>query len=133
MDGGAGGATDATAFLERMVKRAAGKGNMPAHEAQAAHARIRIPDALAEMAACDLVVEAIIEDLDIKRALFATLEAVVADDCIVASNTSSLSITAIAGGCARPGRIAGYHFFNPVPLLRVVEVVEGLNTESWVA
>lgn len=129
----AGVARDAAGFIERMLKRAAEKGNMTADEARASHARIRIPDTLSEMASCDVVVEAIIEDLDIKQALFADLEAVVADDCILASNTSSLSITAIAAGCARPGRVAGYHFFNPVPLLRVVEVVEGLKTEPLVA
>ena len=127
-----GAAADACGFVERMLNRAAEKGNMSAIEAAAAIARIRIADAIGETAPCDLVVEAIVEDLDIKRFLFAELEAMVADDCILATNTSSLSVTAIAGASARPGRIAGYHFFNPVPLLKVVEVVLGLKTEPWV-
>ena len=80
------------------------------------------------MADCQLVVEAIVERLDVKRDLFAALEGVVAEDCILASNTSSLSITAIAAACKRPQRVAGYHFFNPVALMKVVEVIDGLRS-----
>ncbi len=73
-----------------------------------------------------------VEDLKAKRELFAALEAIVAEDCLMASNTSSFSITAIAAACKRPERIAGFHFFNPVPLMKVVEVVDGLLTAPWV-
>ncbi len=73
-----------------------------------------------------------VEDLKAKRELFAALEAIVAEDCLMASNTSSFSITAIAAACKRPERVAGFHFFNPVPLMKVVEVVDGLLTAPWV-
>lgn len=81
----------------------------------------------------DLVVEAIIEDLAAKRSLFQELEAHVRADCILASNTSSISITAIGNGLKHPGRLVGMHFFNPVPLMKLVEVVTGLQTDANVA
>src|SRR6185295_2481690 len=80
---------------------------------------------------CHVVVEAIVEDLAAKRALFSELEKSVGERCILASNTSSLSVTAMAAACKRPGRVAGYHFFNPVPVMKVVEVVDGVLTEPW--
>lgn len=105
------------------------KGKLGAESAQAALDRIVPCDTLADLADCQLVVEAIVERLDVKRDVFAKLEAVVRDDCILASNTSSLSITAIAAGCRLPGRVLGYHFFNPVPLMKVVEVIDGLRSD----
>ncbi|WP_268593372.1 3-hydroxyacyl-CoA dehydrogenase NAD-binding domain-containing protein, partial [Escherichia coli] len=95
---------------------------------QAALARVESATALTDMSQCQLVVEAIVERLDVKRDLFAALQGVVADDCILASNTSSLSITAIAAACKLPQRVAGYHFFNPVALMKVVEVIDGLRS-----
>jgi 3-hydroxybutyryl-CoA dehydrogenase len=77
-------------------------------------------------------VEAIVEDLDAKQKLFSSLEKQVRSDCILASNTSSLSVTAMAAACQQPGRVAGYHFFNPVPVMKIVEVVDGVLTEAWV-
>ncbi len=77
---------------------------------------------------CALIIEAVVEDLGVKREAFRRLEAEVADGCILATNTSSLSVTAIAGGCRRPERVVGMHFFNPAPLLPLVEVVPGLTT-----
>lgn len=85
---------------------------------------------VADLSSCALVVEAIVERLDAKQALFAQLEAVVRPDAILATNTSSLSVTAIAAGLKHPGRCAGFHFFNPVPLMKVVEVVAGLRTDA---
>lgn len=82
---------------------------------------------------CDLVVEAVIERLDVKAELFAKLERLVSTDTILATNTSSLSVTAIAAGLKRPEQFAGFHFFNPVPLMKVVEVVAGLKTHSAVS
>ena len=127
-----GAAAEACDFIARMLRRAAEKGTMSAAEAEAGIGRIEIVDGLAALGPCDVVIEAIVEDLDAKQALFAELEGIVSADCILASNTSSLSVTAIAAGCKLPGRVAGYHFFNPVPLLKVVEVVDGLLTEPYV-
>jgi 3-hydroxybutyryl-CoA dehydrogenase len=79
---------------------------------------------------CDLVIEAIVEDLEVKRDLFHTLEGIVGDACTLATNTSSLSIAAVAGGCRRPERVLGLHFFNPAPLLPLVEIVPGLATDT---
>src|SRR5690606_34843791 len=84
---------------------------------------------LEDVADCQLVIEAIVERLDVKRDLFAKLEDIVGPDCILASNTSSLSITAIAAACKRPQRVAGFHFFNPVALMKVVEVIDGLRSD----
>ena len=95
-------------------------------------ARIEIVDSLAALKPCHLVVEAIVELLAPKQELFQALEKVVAETCILASNTSSLSVTAMASACAKPGRVAGYHFFNPVPVMKIVEVVDGELTEPWV-
>src|SRR5204863_7108247 len=83
-------------------------------------------------APCHVVIEAIIEQLAAKRTLFSELEQIVSENCNLASNTSSLSVTAMAAACKRPGRVAGYHFFNPVPVMKIVEVVDGVLTEPWV-
>lgn len=120
---------------ESIAKALAGqvaKGRMAQADADGALARIEIANALEGLTDCHLVVEAIVEQLEAKQALLRQLEALVAPDCILASNTSSLSVTAMAAACARPGRVAGYHFFNPVPLMKIVEVVDGVLTEPWV-
>ena len=127
-----GAAEEASAFVARMLRRAAEKGGMTEGAAEAAVGRLEIVDGLDAMSGADIVVEAIVEELEAKRRLFGDLESIVSDDCILASNTSSLSVTAIAADCDRPERVAGYHFFNPVPLLKVVEVVDGLMTAPWV-
>jgi 3-hydroxybutyryl-CoA dehydrogenase len=98
-------------------------------EADAARAHVRPIAHVPEIGPADLVVEAIVEDLEAKRALFARLEAIVRPDAVLATNTSSLSVTAIASACTRPERVAGWHFFNPVPLMKVVEVIAGPRTE----
>jgi 3-hydroxybutyryl-CoA dehydrogenase len=105
------------------------KGKLDEVAARTALAAVSGAQALADFADCDLVVEAIVEKLDAKRALFRELETIVSGRCVLASNTSSLSITAIAAGCTDPSRVAGYHFFNPVPLMKVVEVIDGLRTD----
>jgi len=105
------------------------KGRMDAAAVAAAKARLRPAAALQEFADCELVVEAVVERLDVKQALFTQLEAIVAPDAVLATNTSSLSVTALAHGLQRPQRVAGYHFFNPVPLMKVVEVIAGLKTD----
>ncbi|AZY50522.1 3-hydroxyacyl-CoA dehydrogenase [Bordetella avium] len=118
--------------LAQTWDRLAQKGKMSAESVQTALGHLRPASALSELADCQLVVEAIVERLDVKRDLFAQLEGIVGPDCILASNTSSLSITAIAAACQRPQRLAGYHFFNPVPLMKVVEVIDGLRTDPAV-
>jgi len=128
----AGAAEAAVGRLRGVWARLVEKGRMGAGAAEEAASRLIPAAALADLSACDLVVEAIVEDLDVKRRAFVDLEGVVAESCVLASNTSSLSVTAIAAACARPARVAGYHFFNPVPLMRVVEVVAGARTEESV-
>jgi 3-hydroxybutyryl-CoA dehydrogenase len=128
-----GAAEKAHAFIADMLDRAVNKGRMPAAEAAATKERIEIVHGgLMPFAPCHVIVEAIVENLEVKRDLFAGLEEVVADDCVLATNTSSLSVTAIAAGCRRPERVAGFHFFNPVPLMKVVEVIGGELTDPWV-
>lgn len=115
--------------LERVWARLVAKERMSADSAAKALARVQACADLQAMSAAILVVEAVVERLEVKCGLFQQLEAIVSDDCILASNTSSLSITAIAQACRRPGRVAGFHFFNPVPLMKVVEVIDGLRTD----
>ena len=118
----------ACAALAEVWEKLAAKGKMDAGQAAAARARLKPCSTLQELAGCELVVEAIVERLDAKRELFAALEDIVGDRCILATNTSSLSVTAIAAACRQPQRVAGFHFFNPVPLMKVVEVIDGLRT-----
>jgi 3-hydroxybutyryl-CoA dehydrogenase len=108
------------------------KGRMDAAAVAQCKQRLQPAGSLQDLGDCSLVVEAIVERLDVKKSLFAELEAVVGNDAVLATNTSSLSVTAIAAGLKRPQRFAGYHFFNPVPLMKVVEVVAGLKTDAAV-
>ena len=108
------------------------KGRIDAAQHQAYKASLQPAATLADLAPCDLVIEAAIERLDIKCKLFADLEDIVGPDAVLATNTSSLSVTAIGAGLKRPQRLAGYHFFNPVPLMKVVEVIAGLKTDPAV-
>lgn len=133
MDTRPGAADEARDFVAKMLQRAAEKGSMSKADADAATARIRVAQSLADFKDCHMVVEAIVENLDAKRALFADLENVVKPDCILATNTSSMSVTTIAAKLKTPQRFAGLHFFNPVPLMKLVEVIDGLLTENWVS
>jgi 3-hydroxybutyryl-CoA dehydrogenase len=105
------------------------KGKLDAASRAATLGRLVATPVLADLADCVLVVEAIVEKLDVKQQLFRQLEAIVGPDAILASNTSSLSITAIAATCERPARVVGWHFFNPVPLMKVAEVIDGLASD----
>jgi 3-hydroxybutyryl-CoA dehydrogenase len=109
------------------------KGKLKAAAAKAALARIEPITALEGISGVGMVIEAIVEKLDAKRTLFQQLEPLVKPDCVLATNTSSISVTAIANGLRHPGRVVGLHFFNPVPLMKLVEVVTGLHTEAAVA
>lgn len=115
--------------IAQTLARLAEKGRID--DPQAIARRIEVVPGPGAFATCHLVVEAIVEELNAKRMLFSELEAIVGEDCILASNTSSLSVTAMAAVCKRPGRVAGYHFFNPVPVMKIVEVVDGVLTEPW--
>jgi 3-hydroxybutyryl-CoA dehydrogenase len=129
-----GAAAQAKAKLATSLQALVAKGRLEAAAAEAALARIQpVSSGLAEAAGARLVVEAIVENLEAKRALFRELEAIVAADCVLATNTSSISVTAIANGLQHPQRLVGMHFFNPVPLMKLVEVVSGLQTDCAVA
>ncbi len=127
-----GGAAEAKEFIGKMLDRAAEKGTISKAEAKASVDRIEIVDSHKQMGNCHVVIEAIIENLEAKRALFAELESIVTPECILVSNTSSMSVTTIGAKLKTPHRFAGFHFFNPVPLMKLVEVISGLLTESWV-
>jgi 3-hydroxybutyryl-CoA dehydrogenase len=109
------------------------KGRMSAAEADLARARLQPIRALDEAVDCALVIEAVVEDLQVKRTLFGELEDIVSERCILATNTSSISVTAIAARLRHPERLVGMHFFNPVPLMALVEVISGVATERAVA
>jgi len=122
-------AANARTTLASTFERLVSKGRLTQDDAAAALTRVLACHSLKELADCDVVIEAIIEKLEIKCALLQQLEAIVSPSCLLASNTSSLSITALAAACKHPGRVAGLHFFNPVPLMKVVEVIDGLRTD----
>jgi len=128
-----GAAAQAKDKLGTTLASLVAKGRLAEADAQAALARVQPLATLAEAAAAGLVVEAIVENLAAKRALLRELETVLGPDAVLATNTSSISVTAIANGLQRPGRLVGMHFFNPVPLMKLVEVVSGLQTEPAVA
>ncbi|MGW4866645.1 3-hydroxyacyl-CoA dehydrogenase [Streptomyces chartreusis] len=113
------------ARLDRLVA----KDRLTGADRDAARARLLPAESLTELADCALVVEAVLERLDVKQELLRELEGVVDEDCLLATNTSSLSVTAIGGALANPGRFVGLHFFNPAPLLPLVEVVSGFATD----
>ena len=108
------------------------KGKITVDELESTLAHFEIVDSIEKIAGVDVVIEAIIENLEIKQALFQQLENIVATDTILATNTSSLSVTAIASALKYPERVAGFHFFNPVPLMKIVEVIQGLVTSASV-
>jgi 3-hydroxybutyryl-CoA dehydrogenase len=104
------------------------KGKLTAIEAAHIQQRTHYRNTYSDFAKCELVIEAIVENLDIKKKVFAEIETYVSDSCILASNTSSLSLTAIASACKRPDRVIGIHFFNPAPLMALVEVIPAIQT-----
>ncbi len=132
-DSQAGAVAKALAKLKNSLDALVAKGKFSAAQVAQTQARIQAVDGLSAAASAGLVVEAIVENIEVKRGLFQQLEAIVSADCVLASNTSSISITAIANGLKQPGRLVGMHFFNPVPLMKLVEVVSGLQTDPAVA
>jgi len=124
---------EAVAATAALIRRGAEKGRLTRDAAEAACARLIATDAGPErgwtaFADCDLLIEAVVERMEVKHAVLSGLEPVVRPDCILATNTSSLSVTGFAAAAQRPERVAGFHFFNPVPLMKVVEVIGGVLT-----
>jgi 3-hydroxybutyryl-CoA dehydrogenase len=119
---------DAAEFIAKMLNRAVEKGRMEADAATDAISRVEKTGDMATLADCEIVIEAVIEDMAVKQAVFRQLEEIMGTGAILATNTSSLSVTAIAAGCDNPERVAGLHFFNPVPMMKLVEVIAGEHT-----
>ncbi|WP_053978432.1 3-hydroxyacyl-CoA dehydrogenase NAD-binding domain-containing protein [Mangrovimonas xylaniphaga] len=116
--------------LEKILARLVEKGRIDTHEKLRIQSNIQYVDTLKELADSNLTIEAIVENLDIKKKVFSELESYVADDCIIASNTSSLSIASIAASLQKPERCIGIHFFNPAPLMQLVEVIPAVQTSK---
>ncbi|MER5379245.1 3-hydroxyacyl-CoA dehydrogenase [Streptomyces sp. NPDC002688] len=128
-DAAPGRAEAAAEAIGARLDRLVAKDRLTGADRDAARARLHAATSLTDLADCVLVVEAVLEQLDAKQQLFSALEDIVGDDCLLATNTSSLSVTAIGGALRNPGRLVGLHFFNPAPLLPLVEVVSGFATD----
>ncbi len=122
--------TRASANLQKILNRLVEKGKMDDAQAKAVFGRIYFIDSMKTYAECSLVIEAIVENLEIKKQVFSQLEGIVSDDCILATNTSSLSVASIAAACKNPSRVIGIHFFNPAPLMQLVEIIPAVQTSS---
>ena len=118
--------------LETTLSKLVEKGKIDTAEKNRISASISYVNALKDLSYSDLVIEAIVENIDVKRKLFSDLENYVAPDTILASNTSSLSIASIAASCVKPERVIGIHFFNPAPLMQLVEVIPAVQTSAEV-
>ncbi len=114
--------------LRADIRQSVEKGKLSPERSEEILSRIRTTGALADLAPCGAVIEAIVEDLAVKQELFRTLSGICASDAILATNTSSLSVTAIASGVSSPERVVGMHFFNPAHIMKLVEIVEGHQT-----
>ena len=133
MDLRPGAAQAAITQIDKALGTLVDKGRLSAEDRAATTSRLIAADALSDMAGAALIVEVIVENLEAKQKLMRDLEAVVSPQAVLASNTSSISITAIANGLQHPQRVVGMHFFNPVPLMKLVEVVSGAETDAHVA
>ncbi len=114
--------------LEKLVE----KEKISVTDSLAIQNRIQYANSVSEFEKCDLIIEAIIENLEIKKTVFSQLESIVSEGCILASNTSSLSIASIAAACKKPDRVIGIHFFNPAPLMPLVEIIPAVQTSGLV-
>lgn len=122
--------TKASQFLQKILNRLVEKGRLDDPTAKAIFGRIYFTEEMSAYSEADLVIEAIIENLDIKKAVFQKMESIVRADCILATNTSSLSVAAIASACEKPERVIGIHFFNPAPLMKLVEIIPAVQTST---
>ncbi|HEY0091044.1 MAG TPA: 3-hydroxyacyl-CoA dehydrogenase NAD-binding domain-containing protein, partial [Flavobacterium sp.] len=118
--------------LESTLSKLVEKGKIDDIEKRRIADSVSYVNSLEELKGSDLIIEAIIENLEIKRKLFSDLEAIVSSEAILASNTSSLSIASIAASCSNSGRVIGIHFFNPAPLMQLVEVIPAIQTDNAV-
>ncbi len=116
--------------LQKVMSRLVEKGRVTEQEMKDILGRVQTCSDLSAMANAGIVIEAIIENIDVKKEVFQSLEAMVANDCILASNTSSLSIASIAASCENPARVVGIHFFNPAPLMPLVEIIPAVQTSA---
>jgi 3-hydroxybutyryl-CoA dehydrogenase len=112
------------------LEKEASKGKLTPEQARAAGERLQPVEELEQLSSCELVIEAAPERLDVKHELYGRLSEIVSEQCVLASNTSSLPITAVAAGATHPERVVGMHFFNPAPLMRLLEVIAGLLSDE---
>ncbi len=124
--------TNAKEALSKTFEQLVSKGKLNGEQSDLILSRITYAPSLTDLSQCDVLIEAIVENLAVKRTVFEQLQSVCKPQAILVSNTSSLSITAIAATCKTPQRVAGLHFFNPVPLMKVVEIIAGVRTDSSV-
>ncbi|TQJ95174.1 3-hydroxyacyl-CoA dehydrogenase [Achromobacter sp. SLBN-14] len=129
----AGAAREARQDILARLATLAARGKIPSEQAEGADARLIAAATLQDLQDCELVIEAIVESLPAKQALFRDLEAVVSRQCVLATNTSSLLVTEVASGCAAPQRVGGLHFFSPVPRMKLAEVIPGLRSAPGLA
>jgi 3-hydroxybutyryl-CoA dehydrogenase len=116
--------------LGRALAKAVERGKATDDERTAILGRITATDQIADLAGCDLVIESVVEDLDVKKALFAELDAVLGADAIIATNTSTLPVVELAMSTQRPDRVCGIHFFNPAPMMKLVEIIRPLTASD---
>jgi len=116
--------------LDKILSRLVVKERITSTKAESIKNNISYVDDLSQFKSCDLIIEAIIENIDIKKNVFFELSNIVSDDCILASNTSSLSITSLAAAVKKPERFIGLHFFNPAPLMKLVEIIPAIQTSQ---
>lgn len=125
------GATErASTLLENTLSKLEEKGKI--NDAKSIFIRLSFVKNIEQLAGSALIIEAIVEDIEVKKKVFSEVEKIVSNDCILATNTSSLSITAIAAACTKPNRVIGIHFFNPAPLMALVEIIPALQTDNQV-
>ena len=127
-----GAAAQGRQSLQTMLEKLTAKGKFTDEQLQFALGNLIVIEDIAKISVADVVIEAIVENLKIKQQLFKQLESIVSTKTVLATNTSSLAVTAIAADCEYPERVAGFHFFNPVPLMKIVEVIPGLSTHPCV-
>ena len=133
LDNRPGAAAQAIDGIDRQLGKRVEKGKLSAEDRTATIQRLHAVEAIEALADCELIIEAIVENLEVKRALFRELEGICSEHCILASNTSSLSITSIAAQLNHPQRLLGLHFFNPAPVMALVEIVSGLASAQALA
>lgn len=118
------------ASLQKSLARQVERGRLEQAEADEIAARVTATDSFHELAECDLIIESVVEDLEIKKALFAELDKIVKDDAILATNTSTLPVVEMAVATARPDKVVGIHFFNPAPMMSLVEIIAPLTASE---